>query len=186
LHTGTAGGVELLVDLGANFRAEGALGMARAMEPYAPTWLEVELPDAAALRYLRERTSVPIAAGESLRPREYHDLLRSGSVDVMIIDVLFNGLLESLHVAAACAVYDVNVAVHNCYGPLATAIAAAFCAAVPNLHMLEYDGHEVPWNADFVTQNLDIEDGELTVPRGPGWGTDVNEAAVRAHPGRAD
>jgi len=186
LRTGTAGEVELLVDLGANFRAQGALGMARAIEPYVPTWLEVELHNAAALRYLRERTSVPIAAGESLRSREYHDLLRGGSVDVIIIDVLFNGLLESLHVAAACAAYDVNVAVHNCYSRLATAIAAAFCAAVPNVHMLEYDVDEVPWNADFITQSLEIQDGELNVPRRPGWGTDVNEEAVRAHPGRAD
>ncbi len=178
--------MEVMVDLGANFRTEGALKMARAMEPYNPSWLEIELRNTAALRFLRERTSVPIAAGESLRPREYHDLLRSGSVDVIIIDVLFNGLLESLHVAAACAAYDVNVAVHNCYSPLATAIAAAFCAAVPNLHMLEYDVDEVPWNADFITQNLEIQHGELNVPTGPGWGTDVNEAAVRAHPGRAD
>jgi galactonate dehydratase len=186
LRAGAGGDMEVMVDLGANFRTEGALKMARAMESYNPSWLEIELRNTAALRFLRERTSVPIAAGESLRPREYHDLLSSGSVDVIIIDVLFNGLLESLHVAAACAAYDVNVAVHNCYSPLATAIAAAFCAAVPNLHMLEYDVDEVPWNADFITQSLDIQHGELNVPSGPGWGTDVNEAEVRAHPGEAD
>ena len=28
-------------------------------------------------------------------------------------------------------------------------------------------------------------DGYRTSPRGPGWGTEVNEAAVRAHPARA-
>jgi L-alanine-DL-glutamate epimerase-like enolase superfamily enzyme len=28
-------------------------------------------------------------------------------------------------------------------------------------------------------------DGYLTIPRGPGCGTEVNEAAVRAHPARA-
>src|SRR5207244_11072400 len=98
--------------------------------------------------------------------------------DVIIIDVLFNGLLESLHIAAACAAYDVNVAVHNCYGPLATAMATAFCAAVPNLHLLEYDVDEVPWNADFVTQKLNIQAGEVNVPHGPGWWTDVSEAAI--------
>jgi L-alanine-DL-glutamate epimerase-like enolase superfamily enzyme len=27
-----------------------------------------------------------------------------------------------------------------------------------------------------------IENGELIVPDGPGWGVEVNEAAVRAHP----
>jgi galactonate dehydratase len=27
-----------------------------------------------------------------------------------------------------------------------------------------------------------IEDGELVLPSGPGWGIDVNEKAVRARP----
>jgi L-alanine-DL-glutamate epimerase-like enolase superfamily enzyme len=30
-----------------------------------------------------------------------------------------------------------------------------------------------------------IEDGHLLVPSGPGWGTEVNEEAVRAHPAKA-
>jgi L-alanine-DL-glutamate epimerase-like enolase superfamily enzyme len=30
----------------------------------------------------------------------------------------------------------------------------------------------------------EIKEGHLLLPTGPGWGTDVNEAAVRAHPPR--
>jgi galactonate dehydratase len=29
-----------------------------------------------------------------------------------------------------------------------------------------------------------IEDGELILPTGPGWGADIDEAALRAHPPR--
>jgi L-alanine-DL-glutamate epimerase-like enolase superfamily enzyme len=29
-----------------------------------------------------------------------------------------------------------------------------------------------------------IENGDLVLPKGPGWGADVNEAFVRAHPPR--
>ena len=37
---------------------------------------------------------------------------------------------------------------------------------------------------DLVTERPRIKDGYLTLPTGPGWGTEVNEAAVRAHPPR--
>ena len=36
----------------------------------------------------------------------------------------------------------------------------------------------------IVTVKPAIKDGYLTLPSGPGWGTEVNEATVRAHPPR--
>jgi galactonate dehydratase len=182
LREGVGGDVDIMVDLGSNFRTEGALAMARAAEPYRPAWVEIELREPAALRYIRERTSVPVAGGESLRSNEYHALLRSEAVDVAIVDVLYNGLSQSTHVAAACEAYETNVAVHNCYSPLATMMAASYCAVIPNLHMLEIDVDSVPWADTFVTHPPEIHDGHLRVPSGPGWGPDVDEVAVRAHP----
>ena len=35
---------------------------------------------------------------------------------------------------------------------------------------------------DLVTQVPAIEDGVMTLPQGPGWGADVNEEALKAHP----
>jgi L-alanine-DL-glutamate epimerase-like enolase superfamily enzyme len=43
----------------------------------------------------------------------------------------------------------------------------------------------VPWKDDLVTVPPRIEAGHLLLPTGPGWGADVNEEAVRAHPPRA-
>ena len=37
---------------------------------------------------------------------------------------------------------------------------------------------------DLVTVKPVIADGHLILPTGPGWGTEVNEEAVRAHPPR--
>jgi L-alanine-DL-glutamate epimerase-like enolase superfamily enzyme len=31
-----------------------------------------------------------------------------------------------------------------------------------------------------------IKNGQMLLPTGPGWGTEINEAAVRAHPARND
>jgi galactonate dehydratase len=61
---------------------------------------------------------------------------------------------------------------------------AHFCAVVPNLRIMEIDPDTVPWYDELVTVKPDVKDGHLILPTRPGWGTEVDEAAVRAHPPR--
>ena len=103
-------------------------------------------------------------------------------MDVAIIDTPWNGVAESVKIAAMADAYEVNVAPHNFYGHLATLMNAHFCAVVPNLRIMEIDPDTVPWYDELVTHTPDIKDGHLVLSSRPGWGTDVNEAAVRAHP----
>ena len=63
-------------------------------------------------------------------------------------------------------------------------MSAHFCAVVPNLRIMEIDPDTVPWYDDLVTERPHIRDGYLIVSSRPGWGTEVNEEAVRAHPPR--
>ena len=81
--------------------------------------------------------------------------------------------------------YEINVAPHNFYSHLATMMNAHFSAVVPNLRIMEIDPDMVPWQDDLVTVKPDIKNGYLTLPTGPGWGTEIDEAAVRLHPPRA-
>jgi L-alanine-DL-glutamate epimerase-like enolase superfamily enzyme len=76
------------------------------------------------------------------------------------------------------------VAPHNFYSHLATMMSAHFAAVVPNLRIMETDPETVPWQDELVTVKPRIDAGHLTLPTGPGWGTEVDEAAVRAHPPR--
>ncbi len=78
--------------------------------------------------------------------------------------------------------YEVNVAPHNFYGHLSSMISAHFCALVPNFRIMEIDVDDVPWRDELVTVPPVIADGVLSLPKGPGWGTDVDEDAVRRHP----
>jgi L-alanine-DL-glutamate epimerase-like enolase superfamily enzyme len=186
LRMGTGADTDIMVDLGSNFRVAGAIAMIRHAERFDLSWIELELSSLEAMKEVRSGISVPVAGGERLRSAEYHALLRERVVDVPIIDLLFNGVAESLHVAAACEAYDMNIAVHNCYGPLATFIAAAYCAVAPNVEVLEMDVDSVTWENDFLTDPPRVENGYLSLPDGPGWGVEVNEAAVRAHPLETD
>jgi galactonate dehydratase len=61
-------------------------------------------------------------------------------------------------------------------------MSAHFCAAIPNFRIMELEVDDVPWKSEFVTVPPVVENGQFVVPTGPGWGTEVNEEAVRARP----
>jgi L-alanine-DL-glutamate epimerase-like enolase superfamily enzyme len=48
----------------------------------------------------------------------------------------------------------------------------------------EIDIDDVPWKDEIVIALPIIDNGDLLLPTGPGWGADVNEDVVRAHPPR--
>ena len=182
---GTGPDMDILVDLNFNYKTEGFLAMARAMEPFDLFWVEMDTRDARALHYVRSRTKIPVASCECLfGRRDYRPFFEHQSVDVAIVDTPWNGVAEGLKIATMAEAYEVNVAPHNFYGHLATMMNAHWSAVVPNLRIMEIDPDVVPWYHDLVTVKPDIKDGYLTIPRGPGWGTEVNEAAVQTHPGR--
>ena len=78
--------------------------------------------------------------------------------------------------------YETNIAPHNPVGDLATLMSAHFCATIPNFRIMEIDIDDVPWKDDLVTKPPVIENGELVIPTGPGWGADIDERVVHAHP----
>jgi len=87
-----------------------------------------------------------------------------------------------LKIASMVDVYEVNVAPHNFYGHLCSAISATFSALVPNFRVMEIDIDSAPWRDEFYMTVPTIESGEFIVPRGPGWGIDVNEKALLKRP----
>ena len=127
----------------------------------------------------------PIASLESLHGRRaYKSYLQAQAVDVAIVDVPWNGFHESVRIASLAETFEVNVAPHNFYGPLADLMSAHFCTVVPNLTMMEIEGDDVPWKYSLLTHEPTIEEGRLAIPQGPGWGAEPSEEAIAAHPWR--
>jgi galactonate dehydratase len=173
----------IMMDLNFNYKTEGYLRIAKAVEPVNMTWLEMDTHDAPSLALIRRSTSTPIASCETLcERRDFKPFFENYAMDVAIIDVIWNGYMESLKIAAMADVYEMNVAPHNFYGHLSSVISAHFCAAVPNMRIMETDVDAVPWRDELVDIPPVIENGEFILPTRPGWGVEVNEAAVRAHP----
>ncbi len=173
----------LMLDINFHFKTEGFRRLAQAVTPADLTWLEIDTHDAPSLALIRRDAPCPIASCETLHGRrEFKPYFENYAQDVAIIDVIWNGLAESLKIAAMADVYETNVAPHNFYGHLCSLISAHFSAAVPNFRIMEIDIDSAPWRDDFYDQPAVIENGELVLPMRPGWGIEVNEKAVRARP----
>lgn len=182
-RAGAGPDVELMLDLNFNARTEGYLSILREIVDIDMLWVELDTADPDALATIRRHSRHPIASCETLVGLgAFLPFLERQAVDVAIIDLLWNGAWQSMKIAAAADAHEVNVAPHNFYGHLATMMNAHFAAAVPNLRIVETDVDRIGWDHELFTHLPEIVDGELRVPDRPGWGTEPNEEALRAHP----
>jgi L-alanine-DL-glutamate epimerase-like enolase superfamily enzyme len=180
---GAGADVDIFLDLNFNYRTEGYLTVTRALDDLGLGWYEIDIYDPAALASIRSAVATPIASCESLFGlRGYRPFFEHQAMDVSIVDVPWNGIWQSLKIAALAESYEVNVAPHNFYGHLSTLMSAHFCAAIPNFRIMEIDIDDVPWKDELVTVPPVIKEGYLEIPDGPGWGAELNEEAIAAHP----
>ncbi|WP_370216366.1 mandelate racemase/muconate lactonizing enzyme family protein [Thalassolituus sp.] len=177
--------IDVILDINNNFKSDGMVRVARAIEPYNPRWLEIDLFDAETMRDIRDRSPVSIGGCEMIcTARTYKPFFVERAIDVPLVDVAWNGLLESIRIANVADVFDLNISPHNFTAHLCTMMHGHYAAVIPNFQIMEFDVDEAPWLHEFFTEPLPIENGELVLSDKPGWGMDVVEEAVRAHPPR--
>jgi galactonate dehydratase len=183
LHEGAGPDVDLLLDLNFNAKTEGYLKILREIADLDMFWVEIDTYSPEALGYIRRQSPHPISSCETLLGlREFLPYFREQATDVAIIDTPWNGVWQSMKIASLAEAHEVNVAPHNFYGHLCTMMNAHFCAAVPNVRIMETDIDRLAWDDEIVTHPPVFEDGHLVLPDRPGWGTEPNEEAIRAHP----
>ncbi len=183
MRAGLGPDIGLMFDVNFSFAPEALKRIVRALASADLGWIEIDLFDPPELARIRQAAPMPVASLEAVYGRRgYRPYLEAAAVDVAIVDVVWNGLLEAVKIANLAEAYGRNVAPHNFYGPLATLMAAQFCAIVPNVHIMETEVEDVPWKDSLVTVAPAIAAGELLIPTGIGWGADVDEASVAAHP----
>ncbi|MDE2800109.1 MAG: mandelate racemase/muconate lactonizing enzyme family protein [Gemmatimonadota bacterium] len=175
--------VDINLDLNFNFKPESCMRIAQVLEQFDLLWLEIDMYEPDAIRQIKDATSTKICTGENLfYMREFIPYFQARSADVFMIDVPWNGFAQSKKVGDLAEAYQLNVAPHNYYSHLSTCISASLCAVLPNVRIMEIDVDDVPWREDMVTNLPEIENGYLTIPSGPGWGTEMVEEVLKAHP----
>jgi galactonate dehydratase len=162
-----------------------AVEMAKRIEPYGILFFEEpvlpEYPEAMA--EVRRVARIPIATGERLFTRyPFRDLLTRQAVDVVQPDLCtVGGIGEGLKIATMAEAFMVSLAPHNPLSPLSTVVALHLDTVAPNFAIQEV----VVANdrAEILTTNAEVvRDGHMQAPTGPGWGVELNEEFLRAHP----
>jgi L-alanine-DL-glutamate epimerase-like enolase superfamily enzyme len=186
IREGAGPDVDLLLDLNFHAKTEGFLKILRAIADLDMFWVEIDCYSPEAIAYIRSHSPHPISSCETLLGlREFLPYFRAQAMDVAIIDTPWNGVWQSMKIAASAEAHEVNVAPHNFYGHLCTMMNAHFCAAVPNLRIMETDIDRLAWDDELVSHPPVYENGHIVIPDRPGWGTDPNEDVIRAHPPKA-
>ncbi len=161
------------------FEPYQAIQLGNALAPHDPLFFEepIRPEHIPAWGRLRSELKVPLATGECLYSRfEFLSLLSAGGADIIQPDICaVGGMTEMRRIAALAEAHYVTIAPHNPMGPLATAVNVHFAAAQSNFKILEYRIPEpVAWTDDqYLPRN-----GYLELRDRPGWGIEINEAAL--------
>ena len=146
--------------------------------------------NADVLVEVRRATSIPIAAGERWATiygvREY---VEKQAVDILQCDLVNSGGITGLKkIAALAEAHYIGMAPHNPNGPLSTAMNLQFAATIPNYTILETIGSELELKLAraVMKKPLELEEGSLPVPTGPGYGIEMNEDSFSQFPFSGD
>lgn len=177
--------IEIMCELHSLWDSAAALRICQALEPFEPYWVEdplCKMDDAQALADLRSRTRVPICASETLGGSvAYRDLLAAGSLDYLMLDLVWcGGFTEARKIAALAHAYNKPLAPHDCTGPVALLAGLHLGLHAPAAVWQEVVRASLStWYGELVTQLPVIRRGFAEAPRAPGLGTALRAEVKR-------
>lgn len=180
------------IDIGIDFhgRVHKAMAkvLAKELEQFRPMFLEeVVLPEnEEAFKEIAKHVATPLATGERLNTRwQFKNIFKEGIIDIIQPDVaLAGGILETKKIASMAETFDMAVAPHAPYGPIALAATLQVDACTPNVFIQE-QSLGIHYNKgfdllDFVNNKeiFEYKDGFVNLPTKPGLGLDLNEDLI--------
>lgn len=170
--------MDIMVEFHSLWNLTTAKRIARALEPYEPTWFEdpIRMNSSQALAEYARSTHVPVCASETLGSRwAYKEMLDRDAIGVVMVDLCWtSGLTEGRKIASLAEAHHKPFAPHDCIGPVGFAAAVHMSLSQPNTLIQElvrafYSG----WYKELVTEVPRIENGYVFPMEGPGLGTDL-------------
>lgn len=163
--------------------------LAKALEPYHPMFIEEPvLPENwESFQNIANEVSTPIATGERLYTRwDFKRLFQQGAVDIVQPDIsLCGGLMEERKIAAMAEAFDMAVAPHAPYGPVALAATFQVDACTPNVFIQE-QSLGIHYNQGFdlldFVKNKEIfqyQNSFVNIPKKPGLGIEMDEDKIK-------
>lgn len=178
--------VDLLIEGRGRFNIATGIKIAKELEKFKPMFFEEPVPpdNIDAIREVREKSPVAIAAGERLYTRwGFRPLFDKHAADFIQPDISHaGGISELKKIAAEAQSRYIAFAPHNPSGPVANAATLQLAAACPNFSILEIMYSDVPWRKEVTNERLNYSDGYMEIPDKPGLGIEIDENECLKHP----
>jgi len=170
--------MDVMVEFHSMWQLLPAMQIARALAPYGTFWHEdpIKMDSLGSLRRYAEASIAPICASETLATRwGFRDLLETGVAGVVMLDLSWcGGISEAKKIATMAEAWHLPVAPHDCTGPVVLAASTHLSLNAPNALVQEsVRAYYKTWYRDLVTEVPPVENGFITVPKGPGLGLEL-------------
>ena len=133
---------------------------------------------------IADTLDIPIASGEMIYTHwQYRDLILQGHADILQPDIVkVPGFTEFQKIAALASAFGKPITVHNTQPTISTVAHLHVCAAYANIpYAQEYNIEPLSIRDEWpiLKDPLQVKDGYLKVPDGPGLGAELDEAVVK-------
>lgn len=158
-----------------------ALPFVRMYERYDPHFIEEPFSPDDIENHVRlsAQTPVLVATGEIEAGRwRFKELLQSGAAAILQPDAaVCGGISEFRRIAATAASFGITLCPHWFHD-----LHAHLVAATPNARFVEYFPDDQVLNfRRLVSRQLEVRQGRIQLPQGPGLGFDFDDAAVQRY-----
>jgi len=174
----------LLIDAGCVWDARTALRRAHAFAEFSPEWLEeaLEPDDVEGYRWLRDRSPIPVAAGEEECGRQsFRPLIDSRALDVYQVDISRNGFTDSRYIKDRVEEIGARLCNHCYTSPVTVAASLHWLSTCRDAFIFEDCVEDSPLRHEMTLEKVQAADGEIVVPDGPGLGVTIDEEFVSRH-----
>ena len=181
-------GPEIQVCLDAHTRLDTAhaIQLCKDLEPYKPFFIEdpVRSENQGTYRILRQKTNVPIAAGEQWASKwPFREVIEEDLIDYARIDLcIVGGMTEALKITHWAETHYIDIVPHNPLGPVSAAACVSLCMASTNVGVQEMPKQPGTFATALFPQQIGWEDGYAYCHDAPGLGIELDmEVAERSY-----
>lgn len=174
----------LLIDAGCVWDARTALQRANRFQEFNIGWLEEPLAqdDIDGYVWLRDRSPVPIAAGEGECGRgAFRSWIDRRALDIYQVDLARNGFTDALYIRERVEESGGRLCNHCYKTPVSVAACLQWLCTHKDAFLFEDCVEDSPLRHELTIEPMIAKDGIMTVPDRPGLGVTLNEDFVKAH-----
>ncbi len=178
--------VRLRIDANQAFTPDAAVAFADALTRTGAAIELLEQPvaasDAAGLKYVRDRTALPVFADESARSvAEVLALLQAGAIDGINVKLMKSGITGALQIMALAKAFGKKLML-GCMLETGVGIAAAaqIAAGTGAFDFVDLDSYRLLKPVPGLTTGVEVCGEHLLCGTGIGWGTFGGELATNS------